>query len=934
MDPLTRWDFLLAQDTDEHGFLIDWSSTDTQPWALILEEQESPKLTGVSDQEDENYGFRDLVDAWRISFTNFGGGQGQRHRDNARSSMSEFWRSFCVDIDHPGDLRLQPEVRNFPLTNLGNMTDEFLDRIWTSDVRGNLWTFNPLTEKWDNYFPNLAGNGYPVSALRSDGINLYVAYGGGNGGLWRVTQQVNLGRASGLPPSGIEVVSTHHSCVGLCELAFAGGYIYASKGGECGYIDVIRYGDMESTQFFSMSPLAIVPHENMTSFGLCSMNNSIYWGVRGANGGRSQVYQLQYNPSDLQGITKKFELFDELPTGFVGTSMNSYVQQLFVAGYYKGAPTAYEQGVVYISTDNGISLLTRIGDSYAERVHPAGPPSDSMPYGNRIIGLMGYNDVLWILTSSGFWKWNLRYGGLSHVGPVTSSYGQQLITWPQAEDVWSEKTLLNLQGKQLPSKGNLFRSLKGTLTTSDKLKTRYNTNASLRDKQLYMCSDTDLEQGDDGYSADKMHGVWGQHCFRKSTMTSHDLDEYIELEVTTTYQRNNALEVDFATRKHEAWIRITNSGLDEDPESSNYETQVVIDNGENYKDDVFDRNQSPYIVHERRKQNRTWRFVIDSRPSTDVWNNPDYGLVKVFCNGTEIKGQKGATQTKAKVVERPKGYVCCGSGHWTAYIPIKNDNLRVGRHPIPPERDYEVYISQVRLLTKTCEYGWLAGSCYSQGALTVHDGRPYAPGNGRLWTLDKTHYPANGHLDSSDSARKMPTVLKNFSYLDISHEPLGVGEYIYLDFYVDGVLTETAQCSATSEYTTGTMTSWPVFGHSGRTVQGRFRFVSPKPYTSTPVAHGWSVRFMPNDIVSYQYLVDLRDNSRDRTGQLGDRREARDWLLTTGMQSKVMTLTNEYETCAVKLAKVQFLGIPPMPEHDYEPNGLALITLKKLRADG
>ena len=871
-DPLTLYDLLLSDGTTTHGYLIDWSTKTENPWVLSLKEQEPPKIAGVSEQEDANYGFRDLEDTWRLSYTNFKGGEGQRHRDATGAAPNKYWKSSAIKIDHEGELKLQPATKYFNKSGIGNKAVEFNGQVWCSTTGPGLCILNEAAGTLTDA-PSTGGSGQ-ATAMASDGECLWVGYSD---------------RLVKLNTSGSVLKSyTDPSFWGITDIAFAGGQMYGTKGAIIGYLQeevTTPPAKVAPAMLIDLAVAAMV-RSDVTTFGCEAIGNWVYWGVRSRAGSRSWVYAVQYNPSDMEkGTTKKFELYVEMPTGFIGTELAGYVGQLYICGYYQSvtALAGHEQGCVYLATENGITFLTSVGEDPNEA--DAGTTLDEH-YTNRIVGAKGHDHFLWLLTLRGLYKWDIKEGGLSHVGDI-GSYAESTSYWAGVPVSYKSRTNFDLtafNGLGTMFLGHDYRS-SGDGATGAFISTAGHLVIESRTKNLH---GTDAHRGTNTPYPDKD----GRYAY------------YAEIEVETVAFMGQ-WEMSAQTQSHLVTACMYGYAV-----SGVYSTLARLRGGAGGMGSQIVEVIIPGTAH-------SWKLVTDSPAGTGTLYIDGIARLSITPHPLSAGLDQG-------------GFVafCGGWTSQTAGFP----------------EDWVISIRRCTVKSKDKIPGIPAGNASVQGSFCVLNSRPYVPSSARLGSLSSnaqgaTIYAPSGWLWSSDSSSKMQTVLKTFSYLDVAHEPLASGQSITIDVYLDGKQLLSNGMPFTITYGnagTNGLTTIPIPNVKGRFVSGKVTLYSSSGGYSTPIVHGWSLRFMPNDVTSYQFLIDLRDNSRDRTGQFGERKGARDFLLRCIREGKLLYLTTELDkelgSVMVKPAVVQFAAIPPLEsgDHLYEPTGVALVNLKRI----
>lgn len=409
---LTSFDLLLDDGDETHGYVVSWEGTESEPFTLVIEEQTLPQSVS-SNQEDENYGFRDLQDAWRVSYTNFTGGEGQYRRDVSDGALSKYWKSSMVDTSLEGDLRLHHRLRmiDHPYwTNWNDAPGIVIEHqgkvcyvIGTGRNSGSdeIVYYDPATETFAGVVVGSINNpsGTTVSALASDGYNLYyVATGGTDASVQGIFRHTNQTGAT------VRLSDVSNGASALVDrMCWAGGYLYLSSGGSIGYLKGASEG---SKTFEAISPVAMTA--GLTCFGMVASGTWVYWGVSTTE--RTYIYRVQYD-----GTNQLFEQYAKLPGGFVGTALfDDGLGNIYAAGYFRSNAADVSQGIVYMLTENGIALLCKIGDD----------PNEVVAVGdeqhNKIIAGYAHDHYLYLVSERALYRWDVRKGGLNHIGDVAT----------------------------------------------------------------------------------------------------------------------------------------------------------------------------------------------------------------------------------------------------------------------------------------------------------------------------------------------------------------------------------------------------------------------------------------------------------------------------------------------------------------------------------
>ena len=260
-----------------------------------------------------------------------------------------------------------------------------------------------------------------------DGSYLYAAFAdtSGNGSIWRVPVAFDID--GNLPEaSKLERIL---ELGGVVDLAYGLGRLYYAQQGDsetlAGYIGYNALGtSLEATQLTfdavvgeSWDTDHFEPDERklmaplVYSKGLVMNGTWCYWLTQ--SGRNSWLYRMQ--------APQGFELVKPFPKGFIATCLESAFDNVFTGGYYYHADGTVE-GVVYIVQ----------GDT-AERVVTL----DDFTMDNTIKGLTAVGRLIWIVTNTQVFCYNVKTAGWWHVmdlPPANPSTSIAIVD----EDLWLE----------------------------------------------------------------------------------------------------------------------------------------------------------------------------------------------------------------------------------------------------------------------------------------------------------------------------------------------------------------------------------------------------------------------------------------------------------------------------------------------------------------
>jgi hypothetical protein len=913
MEPdLERFDFTLSAGDETHGFLSGWATKTETPWALIVEEQTVPKNI-VPDQEDENYGFRDLDDAWRASFSNFSGGEGQLRRDVSGGSGKRYWQSKNIDIGVEGEIRLQHALKLVKsssgyeqrLTNAAAIPYRgsvvFSAEVSSSSTNhGQLILYTPELERWSTIGTSGAGvNLWPVTCLESDGEYIYVGYAGGGIYRYRYVPESNTWDVVNEP------VCTTVMAKNVQAMCFCAGYLYFTDGEQLHYVSVL--GSPGTTVDLQV---AAVIRPTLSCYGLVAHNdNWVYWGLRSEN--ETVLYRAQFD-----GTNKPFELFAKLPSGFVATALASYLGSLFVGGYYYSVHGDVGQGAVYLLTAGGAAILTRVGED-----PNAVPVGTTLPdtYRSQILAIEGYDNYLYLLTPRDLYRWDLRESGLEHVAEVGAFASKGGIAYEYVSGY-----------EPVPSANGLLPT--NTIWVEG--------ITPLIDPPIFPHTAT---SGLAAYVA----AYWGVGS------------GYIIVEAS-----------DWSSKRY--WNAETRTGIDDstvygdwsDGGTLSYKLGMFL--GDSFEAGITTSNGSALTRITASAVNDTWSYwyrnkdYVWERAVTAQPGKMDYhtfhlmadaetGTAKVIVDGSERAAWTMPTTT-VPTQFTPGAFYGFGNERCGQYYPLGQAWRCVVKWLYYDTVSYvpiyeEGYISSSTVFAVHAGAPWIAAvpaTVTDRGLMTIDWSRypGWFPIEDDALTADPAKVSYTGELWTSETTMKLPTVRKYATMLDVLHRPLQENQRIDVTAYIDDVPYGPLIILPDADDPNRSLTSVAMSGVSGSRIRMRYRLFagwrqeeSVVPYTvnaglSTPALMGSSLRFSPRDKVYYQLYVDLRDERKDRTGLIDGRSEARAFLLDKAAENAVLTLRFAEEVHQVQVKGLQFVGNPPRENQVDFPDGHAIVKLR------
>jgi hypothetical protein len=396
-----RYDlFITDGEGAGHGLICDW---DRGGSGLKIDAPSSLESTAVSTKGD--YGVRDAKDAFRIVQSDWSEGAGQLSYDRDQDSESAFWASKSIDVSTIGTMRLGPAL------TITDNTDRLAYSLAALKSSGTPLVFASQhgTPYLEYSLDGVDWTGVTVGTLANDVVGLCTD------GAWVYviadTSGSNNPVQFGKPGTAFASLSSSGSNSGFNAIAFASGVLYGAKDG--GGNDM--FGGTTSSQlgcFNSTSPdpvwTALSPEAGRNinavgvSFGLVAVGSYVYWGI--TNGMVTKVYKAKSGGGTVDDELTEVCTF---PHGFVGASLYSYLNTVYVGGHFDGATANTGLGAIYAVINDTPALLTEVGSDRT--------------LDNRVLSMCAYERNLFFISGTQLWRWDLRYGGYSHwAGPLNS----------------------------------------------------------------------------------------------------------------------------------------------------------------------------------------------------------------------------------------------------------------------------------------------------------------------------------------------------------------------------------------------------------------------------------------------------------------------------------------------------------------------------------
>ena len=400
------------QDGEKHSYLV--AVGEQNP---VIHTKNAPNVPSYGSnptspaQAGGLYDVRDTEGDKAITHLDWTLGAGQKSLDTGDANASRFWESLRMDISRPGELRLLNSSTDTHLENFSGPVYSALGYFWAGTGSGGLSYTADFGANWTTCSGHTTG-GYPISGMACDGTKVYLACPAGT-----FTVYANTAAAIGT----FAKFGTVGTTTAVRHLAYSSGVLWGAT--------VSGAGTFDSTTGVYTVRSSDFLNKTMSSVALVSAGNAVYWVV--AQGERSYVYRLSSAVTST-GVVYTTEQYAEFPTGFVATCARGYLSTVYVGGYYASATAGVGKGVVYECSDQVLAPLFEIGEYPEQTLVPEAPEND-----NRIYALCNASKDLYILTSRAVYRWDLDGTGYSHVCDFPGVGSSELITSWNAGSLYS-----------------------------------------------------------------------------------------------------------------------------------------------------------------------------------------------------------------------------------------------------------------------------------------------------------------------------------------------------------------------------------------------------------------------------------------------------------------------------------------------------------------
>jgi len=380
-------------------FALQTPQTATQHTKSVPDFRYSERLDTSPAQAGGQYDMRDATSDKALAQLDWTGGSLQSTLDSPNSTANRFLSSVSMNTRKAGELTLSSPVAHVPSTGVTGPVFAALEKLWLGYTAGGVKSTPDNGATWSTYALTGSPNGV-IGDFASEGANVYVCIPGGTvPGVWRIT-------AAG-------VVTKWSSAVGICSIAYNGGYLYGSTNSGAGIFD-------NAGAYTQVTP-AFMTGVTTTNVDLQTAGNGVYWVM--TQGGKSYAYQLTKDVGQNAYATQ----FAEYPNSFVATCSVGYLSMVYVGGYFESSTAGVGQGCVYVNATNTPSSapLFQLGCKPEETSDPSSVQND-----NRIFALAAGVKDLYVCCNRAVYRWDLDGAGLSHCFDLDGSMlGNTQVNW-------------------------------------------------------------------------------------------------------------------------------------------------------------------------------------------------------------------------------------------------------------------------------------------------------------------------------------------------------------------------------------------------------------------------------------------------------------------------------------------------------------------------
>ena len=389
--------------TDEfRDYVLNRKSTLGQPAQSIPPMRISAEeaTTGMSPGQSLTvaggvYTVRDVRGLFLIPVDDFAAGEGQPSYDTNDAAPNRFMTSRFIDCSVPGEISIGMDRAVFPSADVGDSLEMQAagDYVFIS---GKAVSGMPLMRIDPSNGSIAACTGLeadlPISGLTYDGHYIYAAQ--------TSPDSVDDGAVYRTTPDSL-AFDPWSDQIKITSMIAGPGLIYAVR---ANYNDegtlVTQAGILGPTSFTAQTASSNVVAPSAPNRGLARAQNECFWLL--GDGEYSVVYAFSPAAGSLR-------LAYSLPDGFHATCIEGYLDCVYIGGYYLDDDN-HATGTIYVG--DGSNSVTKLTDIMPNADHPGDT--------SMIRGLKGHRRHIYVLTDHNFYRWNVKYGGLSHVCPASA----------------------------------------------------------------------------------------------------------------------------------------------------------------------------------------------------------------------------------------------------------------------------------------------------------------------------------------------------------------------------------------------------------------------------------------------------------------------------------------------------------------------------------
>jgi len=330
---------------------------------------------------------RDTEGDKAVSHLDWSLGAGQKSLDEANASASRYLDSSCIDNSTKGLINLFRSTTTSASTTYTGPLFSACGRLWMGGPSGGVKTSTDNGANWTACTGITSST--VATSFATDGTKVYVSFAVGS------TFTIYANTASS--PTVFAKFGGTGTSDAIRHLAYSGGYLFAATAAGAGIVDSTSGVYTKKTPNFL--------NTTNTSIGLVAAGNSVFWVV--SQGAKTFVYELRYDPSDLTVTTEQFM---EMPSGFIGTCALGYLSMVYVGGYWDSSYTGVGKGAIYVGSSGYAAPLFEIGETPEQTALPTATEND-----NRVHALTAAGKDLYVLTNRACYRWDIDQGGYSHL---------------------------------------------------------------------------------------------------------------------------------------------------------------------------------------------------------------------------------------------------------------------------------------------------------------------------------------------------------------------------------------------------------------------------------------------------------------------------------------------------------------------------------------